>query len=137
MKFKEALQILNEIHFGAAVIRSGRARGMKRIWWVTLDGINMGLAFPRDTTWEKIIEFAKGQPPAWDKSWSFSVGDIIEFDWFYGQRVQGIILSRKDSCAHYSIQSSAFSGYRNSQGSLGNYDLTFHRKATKLGGADS
>lgn len=134
LTFTQARKILNDMHFSACVIRNGRARGIKRIWWTTLDGVNYHTPFPRETSWENIIEFAKQQLPVWDRDWVFEVGDVIEFDWFYGVRSQGIILSRGTSGKDYVVESEVFAktgGER--RRSLTNYDLKFPRNAVRVG----
>lgn len=136
LKFTEACQILNQMHFGACVIRSGRSRGTKKIWWTSLEGKTNFTPFVRETTWEHIIEFAKQQLPVWDKAWLFEVGDVIEFDWFYKMRSRGIILERDESIQSYVIQSEAFrtpTGGRSDRRRLTNYDLKFAKNAIKIG----
>lgn len=132
LNFTEARKILNDMHFGACVIRSGRTRGSKRIWWTDIDGINWNTPFLRETTWEEIIEYAKQQLPVWDKAWLFEVGDVIEFEWFYGRRSRGVVLSRGElGGTDYLIESEVFGG--SGTRSLTNYDLKFHKKAMKIG----
>lgn len=136
LKFTEACQILNQMHFGACVIRSGRSRGTKKIWWTSLEGKINFTPFVRETTWEHIIEFAKQQLPVWDKAWLFEVGDVIEFDWFYKRRLQGVIVERIDSTQSYAIQSEEFltpGGGRSERRSATNYDLRFVKNAIKIG----
>lgn len=138
--FKESLKILNEIHFGSCVIRSGRNRGSKRIWWTNLQGENYYAMFPREKSWKEIIEFAKQQLPVWDKAMLFEVGDVIDFEWFNGRKCQGIILERDDSRKDYLVESLAFltrnSSSRQLTKRLTNHDLKFYRKAVKVNSAE-
>jgi hypothetical protein len=133
LTYKQALAILREMHFGACVIRSGRNRGSKRIWWTTEKGENYYQMFLRETSWEYIIEVAKQQLPVWDNAMLFEVGDVIDFEWFNGRKCQGTILERDDSRSDYLIESLAFLSRRDSKRRvtkrLTNYDLKFYRKA--------
>ena len=86
LTYKQALAILCEMHFGACVIRKGRNRGSKRIWWTTETGENYYQMFLPETTWNYIIEVAKQRLPMWDKAMLFEVGDVIDFEWFNGVR---------------------------------------------------
>jgi hypothetical protein len=134
LTFTEARKILNDMHFGACVIRNGRARGTKKIWWTSTDGTNYHTPFVRETSWETVVEFAKQQLPVWDKAWLFEVGDVIEFEWFYGEQCRGVILSRGESGGmDYVIQSEAFSRTGGSgTTSITNYSLKFQQKAVKV-----
>jgi hypothetical protein len=130
LKFKEALEILNSMHFGARVVRSGRRRGVKEIWWVTLDGASTYTPFSRETTWEKVIEHAKLQLPVWDRARMFVPGDIIEFDW--QGRTQAIVVDFIPTGERYVLKSEVFDNKLN-QRDFGNYDLKFHKNAVKVG----
>jgi hypothetical protein len=133
LTFKQAHEILNEMHFGACVFRSGKNRGSKRIWWTTLAGQNMHTPFRKETPWEVIIDFAQKQTPVWDRAWLFKVGDIIEFE-LLKTRHKGIILERNYLTHYYLVQSPVFKemGSVSDKRPLTNYDLTFYKKAVKI-----
>jgi hypothetical protein len=130
MKFREALQRLDSMHFGVRVVKSGRCRGVKEIWWTTLDGLNTGARFVRETDWGAILDYAEQQLPVWDRAMMFQSGDIIEFDW-QGRTTATVI--DLTSNHHYILQSSVFqSGWCGCRRQFGNYDLRFFRNAVKV-----
>lgn len=132
MKFTEAQEILNAMHFGARVVRKGRCRGMKQIWWTTTDGVSAQTPFTRETTWETILDYAKQQLPVWDRAMLFEIGDVIEFDW--KGRTQAVVVEIEWGIQHYVLESPVFEkGWFGHRRSFGNYDLKFHKKAVKVG----
>lgn len=133
MKYEESLQILTEMCFHVRVIRNGRNRGEKEIWWTTLDGICKCTRFTCETSWEKIIEYASSKLPVWNGTLLFQIGDIIEFDW-EGKRIKAKVVAIDAEISHYELESLSFKkGWHGHQRKMGNYDLKFYRNAIKIG----
>lgn len=138
LKYGEALEILHAMHFNARVVRTGRRRGTKEIFWTTLDGVNYCTPFARERTWEEIIEFAKSQPPAWDKAPIFQKGDIIEMTWGR-KRIRATVvkgLGEGFPDFKYTLDSPEFYCAvmtEKTHKDFTNYDLKFCKQAVKVG----